>query len=96
MLVTVRVQFSPRTFVKAFHVRTVSLFGSVVRGDAGNESDIDLLIDFEPDATVGLFEFARLQEFLRETLKRPVDIVTRDALHPALKDTILEEAVHVS
>ena len=47
--------------LRGFHVKALYLFGSVVRGDAKKASDVDLLVEFEPDARVGLFEFSRLQ-----------------------------------
>jgi uncharacterized protein len=80
--------------IRAFHVRALYLFGSVVRGEATPSSDVDILVEFEPDAHIGLFEFARLQRMLSDILGRNVDISTADALHPALKDRILKEAVH--
>lgn len=83
-----------RPALAQFHVRSLSVFGSVVRGEAGPDSDVDILVEFEPGARVGLFHFARLQRFLRETLGREVDLATPKALHNALKKDILEEAVH--
>ena len=77
-----------------YSVSRIGLFGSVARGDAGSDSDIDILVDFEPDAHIGLFEFARLQNRLSEVLGRPVDLVMADALHDALRDGILEETVY--
>jgi hypothetical protein len=77
-------------------VRTLSVFGSVVRGEAEPGSDIDVLVEFEPDAAVGLFEFMRLKRELSELLGMEVDLGTPDALHPALRDDILREAVHVA
>jgi len=77
-----------------FHVRSLSVFGSVVRGEAGPDSDIDILVEFEPDAHVGLFTFARLQRCLKEILGREVDLATPTALHKAMKKNILGEAVH--
>jgi predicted nucleotidyltransferase len=79
-----------------FPIRSLAVFGSVVRGDAGPESDVDILVEFEPDAHVGLFDFARLKRRLSEILGRSVDLATPDALHPALKDRILKEAVHAA
>lgn len=79
-----------------YSVRRIGLFGSVARGDAGSDSDIDILVDFEPDAHIGLFGFARLQLRLSELLGRPVDLVTADALHEALRDLILEETVYAA
>jgi predicted nucleotidyltransferase len=82
--------------IRAFHVRSLYLFGSVVRGEATAISDIDILVEFEQDAHVGLFEFARLQRMLSSLLGCHVDISTAEALHPALKDRILKEAVHAA
>ncbi|MEW6141359.1 MAG: nucleotidyltransferase family protein [Thermodesulfobacteriota bacterium] len=78
------------------HVRSLSVFGSVVRGEAGPGSDVDILVEFQPDAAVGLFEFIRLKNDLSALLGMEVDLGTPDALHPALKEDILKEAVHVA
>lgn len=66
-----------------------SLFGSVVRGEARDNSDIDMLVDV-PRGT-GLFEFVGLKHKLEEALKKKVDLVTFDALHPRLRARILQE-----
>lgn len=83
-----------RELLAQFHVRSLMIFGSVVRGEAGPDSDIDILVEFEPGAHVGLFAFARLQRCLQGLLGRRVDLATPQALHKALKNNILEEAVH--
>jgi hypothetical protein len=83
-----------KDLLKAFHVRSLSVFGSVARGEAGPDSDIDLLVDFEPGARVGFFALARLQRCLSELLGTPVDLVTPDALHKEMRREILEESVH--
>jgi predicted nucleotidyltransferase len=83
-----------KTLLERFHVRSLSVFGSIVRGEAGSDSDVDILVEFEPGAPVGLFAFARLQRRLEELLGRSVDLATPDALHRALKRSILEESVH--
>ena len=85
---------SEKQLLQQFSVKALYLFGSIVRGDDRPGSDIDILVEFEPDARVGLFTFSRLQRRLSVILGRPVDLVTPDALHKALKDRILEEAVH--
>lgn len=79
-----------------FSVKSISVFGSVVRGDERPDSDVDILVEFEPDARIGFFAFARLQRRLSELLGRPVDLVTPDALHKAMKNRILEEAVRAA
>lgn len=83
-----------RHILALFHVRSMSVFGSVARGEAGPDSDIDILAEFEPDAHIGLFAFARLQRYLQEILGRDVDLATPQALHKEMKKDILEEAVH--
>ncbi len=79
-----------------FRVNALYLFGSVIRDEAGPESDIDILVEFNHDARVGLFELARLRVFLSKILGCNVDLVTPDALHPLLKDGIMGEAVRAA
>ena len=77
-----------------FGVRSLAVFGSVARDEARPESDVDILVEFgEP---VGLFEFVRLQIHLQELLGRQVDLVTRDALRPMMRDQILDEAIYAA
>jgi predicted nucleotidyltransferase len=91
-----RTLLAHRDVLQDFAVRELRLFGSTVKGEADGSSDIDLLVDFEPTARVGLFAFVRLQRRLSELLGRPVDLATPDALHPALREQILHEAVRVA
>ena len=76
-----------------FSVRHLAIFGSVARDEAQEGSDIDILVEFEPGAPVGLFEFVRLQRFLSEILDSRVDLVTRDALRPEMRESVLQEAI---
>ena len=85
-----------RALLEKFSVRSLAVFGSVVRGEAGPQSDVDILIEFEPDAEIGLFEFVGLKNLLSDLLGVSVDLATPDALHPALKDAILREALNVA
>jgi uncharacterized protein len=82
--------------LKEFHVSSLSLFGSIVRDEAGPDSDIDILVEFNQDAQVGLFELVRLQAFLSEILGYTADLVTPDALHPMLKENIMREVVRAA
>ena len=77
-----------------FSVKSLAVFGSVARGEATESSDIDLLVEFSQP--VGLFEFIRLKYYLENLIGSKVDLVTPDALHPALRDSILNEAVNVT
>ena len=83
-----------RALLKEFSVKSLSIFGSVARGDFRPDSDVDILVEFDPDARIGFFAFARLQRRLSDLIGRPVDLVTPDALHQAMKNRILEESVH--
>jgi hypothetical protein len=71
-------------------VKSLKLFGSVVRGEAGPESDIDILVEFS--RPIGLLAFVGLKHRLAELLGRPVDLVTPEALKSPLRDGILNEA----
>lgn len=85
-----------KSLLDEFRVVELQVFGSVVRGEDRPDSDIDILVRFADDTEVGLFAMARLQRRLSEILGRPVDLVTRDELHEALKDQILKEAVRAA
>lgn len=74
-----------------FKVKEIGIFGSCVRGEESEKSDVDILVTFsEP---VG-WEFIDLVEFLENILGRKVDLVTVRALKPQLKDKILKEVVY--
>ena len=74
-------------------VKTLALFGSVARNEQSRKSDVDILIDF--DTKKGLFEFIDTKNYLEDLLGCEVDLVTKNALHPALKGKILREAKRV-
>lgn len=82
--------------LQEYSVASVFLFGSSVRGEAHRGSDVDLIVEFGPEARVGLFEFIRLRDKLSLILGATVDLVTPDAIHPALRETILQEAIRVA
>ena len=75
-------------------VKSLAVFGSLARGEATPTSDIDVLVEF--DRPVGLFEFIRLKLYLEDLTDRRVDLVTPDAIRPAMRVDILNEAVHVT
>jgi uncharacterized protein len=75
-------------------VKSLAVFGSLARGEETPASDIDVLVEF--DRPVGLFEFIRLKLYLEELTGMHVDLVTPDALRPAMRAEILSEAVHAA
>lgn len=76
------------------NVKSLAIFGSMARGEETSASDIDVLVEF--NCPVGLFKFIRLKMYLEELTGRQVDLVTPDALHPAMRKAIINEAVHVA
>ncbi len=82
-----------RIELERYKVNSLSLFGSFAKGIENKKSDIDLLVSFQ--SPVGLFEFIQLREHLETVLDSPIDLVTKESLHPHLKDKILKETIHV-
>lgn len=82
-----------RGVLAPFTIRSLRVFGSTARGDAGPASDVDILVEFEDGAPVGLIAFARLKNCLEQILQRRVDLATPEALRKALRTRILDEAV---
>jgi predicted nucleotidyltransferase len=80
-----------RQLGQRFGVRNIRLFGSVARGSAGPESDIDLLVDYVPGQSgFAFFRFCREAETL---LGRRVDVATERSLHPLIREQVRAEAV---
>jgi len=78
---------------QSWPIRSLALFGSVARGEAGPVSDLDILVEFE--APVGLSEFLALEDKLSVLTDRRVELVSRRALKPFIGRHILREAVPV-
>jgi len=82
------------TLRERFGVVTIGFFGSFSRREQTVKSDLDILVVFSEDAPVGFFKFLELEEFLSRKLGVKVDLVTKNALKPMLKDRILKETVY--
>ncbi len=81
------------SLLRAFNLKEISVFGSCVRGEMSEDSDIDILVDFvEP---ISLFSFLDLEERLQGILGAKVDLVSKDALKPIIGARILKEAVAI-
>jgi uncharacterized protein len=78
-------------FCRRNHIRRLALFGSVLRDDFRSDSDVDALVEFDPEQTPGLKFFA-LQRELSELLGRVVDLNTAADLSPYFRDQVLAEA----
>jgi predicted nucleotidyltransferase len=80
--------------LRAMGVRTLSVFGSVARDQAGPGSDVDFVVEFQ--TPVSFFELFDLQDRLEAILGCKVDLVTRGGLRPELRDGILAESVRAA
>jgi len=78
-------------FCRTRHVRRMALFGSVLRDDFGPDSDVDVLVEFEPGFTPGL-AFFEMEAELSELLGRQVDLNTPGFLSSAIRERVLGEA----
>jgi predicted nucleotidyltransferase len=81
-----------RSLCQKHPIRRLSFFGSVVRDDFGPQSDIDVLVEFEPDHTPGL-DFFLMEAELSQLLGRKVDLQTLNFLSPEIRRSVLSEAV---
>jgi len=80
-------------FWRKHRVRRLSAFGSCVRGKMKPESDIDLLVEFEPDVRIGFLALSRMQRELSMIFERNVDLVPRKGLKPTIREEVLKEEV---
>jgi uncharacterized protein len=78
-------------FCRRHNIRTLSFFGSILRDDFDNRSDIDILVEFEPGHIPGLAFFG-MQEELSEILGRQVDLNTKNFLSRYFRDQVISEA----
>jgi uncharacterized protein len=79
-------------FCRRNRIRRLALFGSVLRDDFGPDSDVDVLVEFEPEAQVGLFELFDMEQELSCILGRQVDMNTPNSLSKYFRDQVLQEA----
>lgn len=81
-----------RSLCVQYQVRELSVFGSVLRDDFRPESDIDLLVEFLPEAHAGLLFLASLQSSLQAAIGRKVDLVPKGGLKPGIREAVLASA----
>lgn len=81
--------------IRALGATSMYLFGSVVRDEAKETSDLDLFIDYDPASRFNALDLVGIKLFLEEELRLDVDVTTRDSLHPILRDRILASAEQI-
>ena len=75
-------------------VAHAAVFDSVSRGQAGEGSDVDVLVELDQERPIGIFEYARLKLYVNELLDGSGDVVNRRTIKPLLRESILHDAVH--
>jgi len=80
---------------RRYHVRRLALFGSVLRDDFRPDSDVDVLVSFEPEARIGFITLSRMQRELSEIFQRSVDLVPMDGLKPIIRESVLSSSQDV-
>jgi uncharacterized protein len=75
-------------------VRHAALFGSLARGESERTSDIDILIELEPQARVGLFEYVGIMQYLADLFPVRVDVAKRSSLKPLIRPSVERDALY--
>ncbi|MFB3765411.1 MAG: nucleotidyltransferase family protein [Methanotrichaceae archaeon] len=81
------------TLRERWNVKEIGIFGSFVRGEQKETSDLDILVEF--DEPIGLIKFVGLQNYLSDLLEKKVDLVSKKGLKPRIGEHILKEVVYV-
>jgi uncharacterized protein len=80
--------------LRARGIRHAGVFGSVARGENRSNSDLDIIIDIEPDAHITVFDYVGLKEYIAELLGGPVDVVSQEALKPHIRPAVTADTIY--
>jgi uncharacterized protein len=80
--------------LRARGVRRAAVFGSIARGDERADSDIDIMVEFEPGREGSIYEYMNLKEYVAGLFDGPVDVIDRDALKPHLRAPAARDVVY--
>jgi hypothetical protein len=80
--------------LRARGVRHAALFGSVARGEARPGSDIDIMIEFSPNASLDIFAYVELKDFIESLFPGPVDVVNKAALKPYVRPPAVADSIY--
>jgi predicted nucleotidyltransferase len=80
--------------LRARGVQHAALFGSVARGEAGPQSDLDIMIELAPDASLDIFAYVELKNFIAGLFPGPVDVVNKDALKPYVRPPVTADSIY--
>jgi predicted nucleotidyltransferase len=75
-------------------VKHAALFGSVARGNQRSDSDIDIMVEIDPDARITVFDYVDLKEYIAGLFNEPVDVVNRDGLKSHVRPAAMADAIY--
>lgn len=78
-----------------YHIIELGIFGSYVRGEQTEDSDVDILVEFDPSYQFGLLTYCHIENQISDTLGKKVDLVMKRALKPYIGKRILEEVIYL-
>jgi hypothetical protein len=81
--------------VNRYRIREIGIFGSFVRGEQKNRSDIDILVEFDERNIPGLLKLIEMEIYFEKLLRKKVDLVIKSGIRPEIKKGILEEVVYI-
>ncbi|MFW6130116.1 MAG: nucleotidyltransferase family protein [Atribacterota bacterium] len=81
--------------LKKYDIVQAGIFGSLIHGNFKKDSDVDILIKIPENSTLDLLDFVHIKNEIEEAIKRKVDLIEYSTIHPALKENILQEEVHI-
>ncbi|HEU5272989.1 MAG TPA: nucleotidyltransferase family protein [Xanthobacteraceae bacterium] len=84
-----------RTSLRARGVTARYVFGSVARGEATPNSDVDVIVEYDPASDFNIIDLSRVRRRLSERLGAAVDVVTRTGVHQRIRDRVLKEAARI-
>jgi predicted nucleotidyltransferase len=80
--------------LRARGVRRAALFGSAARGENRPGSDIDIMVEIDPEAHITVFDYVGLKEYIAGLFESPVDVVSHDGLKRYLRPTAMADAIY--
>ena len=80
--------------LRARGVRRAGVFGSVARGDSQPDSDIDIMVEIDPEAHLTVFDYAGIKDYIASLFDGPVDVVSRDGLKPYVRPAATADAIY--